>query len=199
MGDNAKSKKRQSCHSCTRHVVSFCSTTFPSIIKIFQRVFGLQSGHEINGLSLSNITKGGSTKSKKSRVVILVRDTLSGPVLHFCQVLSKYFKGYSSYKMYTIFCQIKQRVVTQKVRKAELSFLYPTGRLVLLYISTKYYQNIPKSNQVTERTRSFTPTPTPTPVPTGSVPKTICPSPLVCVWAGMGGRVGGGGHNHCQI
>ena len=32
-----------------------------------------------------------------------------------------------------------------KVRKAELSFLYATGRLDLFYISTKYHQNIPKS------------------------------------------------------
>ena len=57
--------------------------------------------------------------------------------------------------------QIKQRVVTPKVRKAELSFLYVTRRLVLFYISTKYHQNIPKGIQVTEGARSFTPTPTP--------------------------------------
>ena len=29
-----------------------------------------------------------------------------------------------------------------KVRKAELSFLYATRRLILFYISTKYHQNI---------------------------------------------------------
>ena len=62
------------------------STFLPSIIRIFQSVFYLQSGHKINGLSLSNITKGGNTESKK------------GPVLHFYQVLSKYSKGYSSYR-----------------------------------------------------------------------------------------------------
>ena len=75
-----------------------CSTFLPSIIKIFQRVFDLQSGHEIYGLSLSNITKGENAKSKKGRVFILVCDTSSGPVLHFCQVTSKYSKGYSSYR-----------------------------------------------------------------------------------------------------
>ena len=68
-----------------------------SIIKIFQRAFDFQSRHEINGLSLSNITKGDNAKSKKGRVVILVRNKSSGPVLHFCQVPSKYSKGYSSY------------------------------------------------------------------------------------------------------
>ena len=34
----------------------------------------------------------------QSRVVILVRHISSGPVLHFCQVPSKYSKGYSSYR-----------------------------------------------------------------------------------------------------
>ena len=77
-----------------------------------------------------------------------------------------------------MFFQIKQRVITPKVKKAELSFLYKTRRLVLLYISTKYHQNIPKGIQVTERTRSFT--------LTGSVPKTICQPPLL--WRG-GGKI----------
>ena len=43
-------------------------------------MFDLKSGYEINGLSLSNITKGDNAKSKKGRVVILVHDTLFGPV-----------------------------------------------------------------------------------------------------------------------
>ena len=44
-GDNSKSKKSQSCHSCMWHVVWSCSSLLPSIIKIFQRVFDLHSGH----------------------------------------------------------------------------------------------------------------------------------------------------------
>ena len=52
-------------------------------------------------------------------------------------------------------CQIKQREITPKVRKAELSFLYATRRLVLFYISAKYHRNIPKGIRVTERTRNF--------------------------------------------
>ena len=35
----------QSCHSYMRHVS--CSTFLPSVIKIFQRVFKLQSGQKI--------------------------------------------------------------------------------------------------------------------------------------------------------
>ena len=90
--------RRQSSHSCTGHVLWSCSTFLPSIIKIFQRVFDLQSRHEINGLSLSNITKGDNAKSKKGRVVILVHNTTSGSVLHFYQVPSKYSKRNLSYR-----------------------------------------------------------------------------------------------------
>ena len=55
------------------------------LVRTLRRFFDLQSRHEINGLSLSNITKGDNAKSKKGRVVILVRDTSSGPVIHFYQ------------------------------------------------------------------------------------------------------------------
>ena len=39
--------------------------------------------------------------------------------------------------------QTKQREITPKVRKPELSFWYVTRRLVQFYISTKYHKNIP--------------------------------------------------------
>ena len=159
-----------------RHVVWSCSTFLPSIIQIFQRVFDLQSGHEINGLSLSNITKGDNAKSKKGRVVILVHEILSGPVLHFCQIQSKYSKGHSSYRADTKSFSNKTRVITPKVRKQELSILYVTRHLVLISLSTKYHQNIPKGIQVTEWTRSFTLTLKP--MPMGSIPKTMSPYPI---------------------
>ena len=44
-------------------------------------------------------------------------------------------------------------VITQKVIKQELSFLYATHRHNLFYITVKDHQNIPKVIQVTERTR----------------------------------------------
>ena len=40
--------RNQICHSCMKHIVWSCSTFLPSIIKIFQRVFDLQRGHNIN-------------------------------------------------------------------------------------------------------------------------------------------------------
>ena len=56
------------------------------------------SSYRADTKSFSNKTKGDNSKNKKGRVVILVRDTSSGPVLHFFQVPSKYSKGYSSYR-----------------------------------------------------------------------------------------------------
>ena len=40
---NVPLQSRQICHSCKQHVISSCSTFVPSIIKIFRRVFMLQS------------------------------------------------------------------------------------------------------------------------------------------------------------
>ena len=40
--------------------------------------------------------------------------------------------------------------ITQKVIKQELSFLYTTHCHDLFYITVKYHQNIPNSNQVIE-------------------------------------------------
>ena len=99
------------------------SKFLPSIIKIFKRVFDLQSGHEINGLSLSNITKGDKGKSKKGRVVILICDMLSGPVLHFCQVPSKYSKGCSSYRADTKSFSNKTKGDNSKSKKARVVIL----------------------------------------------------------------------------
>ena len=42
---------------------------------------------------------GDNSKSKKARVVILVRDTSSHPIVYFYQVSSKDSKGYSSYRV----------------------------------------------------------------------------------------------------
>ena len=107
----------------TRHVVWSCSTFLASIIKIFQRVFDLQSGHEIKWLSPSNITKGDNAKSKKGRVVILVWDMSSGPVLHFCQVPSKYSKGYSSYRPDEKSISSKTKKDISKSKKARVVIL----------------------------------------------------------------------------
>ena len=80
-GDNSKKKERQSYHSCKERrrpilqfyqVPSKCSEGY--------------SSYRADEKSISNITKGDNSKLKKARVVILVCDISSGPVLHFYQV-----------------------------------------------------------------------------------------------------------------
>ena len=119
-----------------------CSTFLPSLIKIFQRVFDLQSGHEINGLSLSNITKGDNAKSKKGRVVILVHDTLSDLVLHFCQVPSKYSEGFLSYRADTKSFSNKTKDDNSKSNKSRVVILVrdtSSGPVLHFYqVSSKY-------------------------------------------------------------
>ena len=134
--------RRQSCHSCMRYIVWSCSIFLLSIIKIFQRVSDIQSGHKINGLSLSNITKGDNIKNKKGRVVILAHDTSSGPVLQFCQVPSKYSKGYSSYRADTKSFSNKTKGYNSKSKKGRVVILVPdtsSGPVLHFYqVSSKY-------------------------------------------------------------
>ena len=90
-------------------------------------------------------------ESTKGRVVFFLRDTSSHPVLHFYQIPSKYSEAYSSYRAETkSISNTKQREVTQKERKPELSLLYVMCRLVMFCISTKYHQNTLKGIQLTE-------------------------------------------------
>ena len=126
-------------------------------------------------------TGGDGTDGQTGRTDVRTAVILYAPPLKMAGAY-KFSKGSLTYRADTksmdYHCQILQREITPKVRKAELSFLYTTRCLVLFYISTKYLQNIPKGIQVTERTRSFKPVPTLTPM--GSIPKTICvPPPLL--------------------
>ena len=71
--------------------------------------------------SLSNKTKGDNSKNKKARVIILVCDMLSHPVLHFYH--QNIPKGIQVTEQILNLFQTKQREITPKVRKQELSFL----------------------------------------------------------------------------
>ena len=66
------------------------------------------------------LTMGDNAKGKKGRVVILVCNMSSGPVLHFCQVPSKYSKGYSSYRADTKSFSNKTKGDNSKSKKARV-------------------------------------------------------------------------------
>ena len=60
---------------------------------IYQRAFKLWGRQKI----ASKTVKGNNSESMKAKVVILIRDTLSWPVLHSWGVSWRYTKGHSSY------------------------------------------------------------------------------------------------------
>ena len=78
----------------------------------------------------------------KGRVIILVCDASSHPILHFCQTPSKYlervFKLHSGHKINLK--KKKKKGDNYKNKKPELSFLYVAHHLVECYISTKYHK-----------------------------------------------------------
>ena len=81
-GDNSKSKE-------ARVVIRVRNTSSCPILqfnKVPTKYSEGYSSYSADEKSISNKTKGDNSKSKKARVVILVRDTSSGPVLHFYEV-----------------------------------------------------------------------------------------------------------------
>ena len=146
-----------------------------------------------NGLSLSNITKGDNAKSKKGRVVILVHNTSPGPVLHFCQVPSKYSKGYLSYRADMKYFSNKTKDDNSKSKKARvLDLVCNTSShpdLHFYQVSSKYSKRY-SSYRAEKKFYAIADADTDA---NGIHPKTIClPHPF-----GRGvGRGGGGGHKN---
>ena len=94
-GDNVKSKKG-------RVTILICDMSSRPVLHFYQVPSKYSEGYSsyrVDTKSISNKTKGNNSKSKKARVVILVSDRSSRPVLQFYQVSSKSSKGYSSYSM----------------------------------------------------------------------------------------------------
>ena len=137
------------------------STIMPNMNEIHQRVFKIWGLVNFNAKTLTLWRK--DEQRTYERMNIRTNKWTNGKAKTIYPPHTSYVRGI-----------IKQRVITPKIRKPELSILYVTCHSVLIYISTKYHRNIPKGIQVTEKTRSFMLTPT----QTGSVPKSICPPPL---------------------
>ena len=118
-GDNAKSKKGR--------VVIFVRDTLSRPVLHFDQVPSKYSegysSYRADTKSISNKTKENNFKSKKTRVVILICDTSSHPVLHFYQVSSKYSKEYSSYRVDTKSISDKTKGDNSKSKKARFVIL----------------------------------------------------------------------------
>ena len=72
---------------------------------------------------MSNITKGDNSKSKEGRVVILVRNMSSCPILQFYKVPSKYSEGFSSYRADEKSISNKTKGDNSKSKKARVVIL----------------------------------------------------------------------------
>ena len=87
-------------------------------------VFDLQRGHEINGLSVSNIKREKTQKERKAELSFLYATRC----LVLFYISAKYHrtipKGIPVTEQTRNLFQTKQRKITPKVRKPELSFLY---------------------------------------------------------------------------
>ena len=81
-GDNSKSKEGRVV-ILVQNISSCPIIQFYKVPSIHSEGY---SSYRTDEKSISNNTKGDNSKSKKARVVILVGDTSSGPVLHFYQV-----------------------------------------------------------------------------------------------------------------
>ena len=86
---------------------------------------------------------------KKVKVVSLARNTPIRPPLYFRQILWNYHKQYGCYGLQKILTR-GDNYITKIVRVDSLARDTPT---VLLFIPTKYYQNMSKGIKVMERTR----------------------------------------------
>ena len=92
-----------------------------------------------------NITKGDNSKSKKGRVVILVRNTLCCPVLQFYKVPSKYSEEYSSYNADEKSISNKTKGDNSKSKEARVLILVcdtSSGPVLYLYQVSKIFQRV---------------------------------------------------------
>ena len=80
-GDKSKSKK-------ARVVIIVPNTSFRPALPFYQVSSNIPEGIHVTGRTQNQIIirRGGNNKSQKAKVVILVYDTYSHPVLHFYQV-----------------------------------------------------------------------------------------------------------------
>ena len=117
------------------HAYRSLSMPVPNIIKIYQIIEKLWSAQEFGW----EICSGEIIKKKnKARFVLLVCDTPTWLDISPYQILSNYLKQYEIYSLHKI--SFSGEITTKK--KVIVDLLHTTPHLVLIYASTKYYQNI---------------------------------------------------------
>ena len=93
-GNNSESMKARVAIFCTWHIVMTCSTLLWSIMIIFKGYSSYRADTKMH----KKHQMGDNLKIIKARALIFARGTSSWPVLHDCEVSSKYSKRFSSYR-----------------------------------------------------------------------------------------------------
>ena len=104
------------------------------IYQIPSKYYEGYSSYRTDTKSNSNTRRGGNSKRKKAKGVILVCNMSSCPELHLYQIKFKQSKGLCSYRADTKSNSNTRREITPKARKTELSFLFETRHFVLFCI-----------------------------------------------------------------
>ena len=98
-------------------------------------------------------SRGNNLESMTAKVVILVRNTLSCPVLHNCEVSWLYSKPFLSYGADTKLHLKPSRGNNSESMKARFVIFYTTYRHDLFYITVMYHDYITNGIQATQPTR----------------------------------------------
>ena len=129
-------------------------------MKISQKVFNSQSGHEyILKMIKFNVEKAITPKESKPKLrficsarclmVLYIGVTFRVNITNGIRVMER-AKEYGIMAMFNV-----RRAITQKVGKSELRFMCSPRCLIVLYIGVKFYKNISNGITVMERTRNY--------------------------------------------
>ena len=96
-----------------------------------------------------------NSKGRLTRLMVLVFCTSYHGALHLWEISWKYFKGFSTYRVYMVEMAMfnVQRAITPKVGKPELWFMCSACCFIVLCIYVKFRENITKGIKVIEWTR----------------------------------------------
>ena len=108
---------------------------------------------ERTSFPLLSAFKGDNSKGQQGEATILACYTPSSPDIFVYRLSSKYLKVYLALLSTQAFpYKVHSRETTQKGSKVEQPFLHVTYHPDLIYMYTKYHQNISKSTRVIEHT-----------------------------------------------
>ena len=102
--EKKQQKKQHMSPNPARVVILVCNTLSRPVLHFYHvspKYSEEYSCYRVDTKSNSNTRRGDNSKTEKAKVVILVCDTSSHPVVHYYKVSSQYSKGYSTCRVAT--------------------------------------------------------------------------------------------------